>query len=33
MIEEIAQLDVMSMTPIEALGKLYELSQKAKEHV
>lgn len=30
LVEEIAQLDVMSMTPIEALAKLYELSQKAR---
>ena len=31
LVEEIARLDVMSMTPIEALAKLYELSQRARE--
>jgi len=28
--EEIAGLDVVSMTPIEALNKLFELNEKAK---
>ena len=28
--EEIAALDVVSMTPIDALNKLFELNEKAK---
>ena len=31
MLDELAQLDIDSMTPLEALNKLYELKQKAKE--
>jgi DNA mismatch repair protein MutS len=31
LLDELAQLDVDSMTPLEALNKLYELKQKAKE--
>jgi len=30
-LEELSNLDVDSMTPLEALNKLYELKQKAKE--
>ena len=30
LVQEIAQMDVVSMTPIEALNKLYELNEKAK---
>jgi len=30
-VEELATLDVMSMTPLEAMNKLYELIQKAKK--
>ena len=29
-VEEISQLDVVSMTPIDALNKLFELNEKAK---
>ena len=29
--EEILKLDVMTMTPVEAMAKLYELQQRAKE--
>ena len=29
-VEEIAKLDVVSMTPIDALNKLFELNEKAK---
>jgi DNA mismatch repair protein MutS len=29
-LEELKQLDVSQMTPLEAIGKLYELQQKAK---
>ena len=31
LLEELSKLDVDSMTPLEALNKLYELKQKAKE--
>jgi len=31
MLDELAQLDIDSMTPLEALNKLYELKQKANE--
>jgi len=31
LLDELAELDVDSMTPLEALNKLYELKQKAKE--
>ena len=30
LVEEISQLDVVSMTPIDALNKLFELNEKAK---
>jgi DNA mismatch repair protein MutS len=30
-LEELAKLDVDSLTPLEALTKLYELQKKAKE--
>ena len=30
LVEEIAALDVVGMTPIEALNKLFELNEKAK---
>jgi DNA mismatch repair protein MutS len=30
LLEEIKQLDVMAMTPIEALQELFELQKKAK---
>ena len=30
MIDEISKLDVMTMTPIEALQKLFELQKKAR---
>ena len=30
LVEEIADLDVVSMTPIDALNKLFELNEKAK---
>ena len=30
LVEEISKLDVVSMTPIEALNKLFELNEKAK---
>jgi len=30
-IEELAKLDINSLTPLEALTKLYELQKKAKE--
>ena len=30
LVQEIAEMDVVSMTPIEALNKLYELNEKAK---
>jgi hypothetical protein len=30
-LEELSKLDISSMTPLEALNKLYELQQKAKE--
>jgi len=29
-VEEIAKLDVVSMTPIDALNKLFELNEKAR---
>ena len=29
--DELLKLDVMTMTPLEAINKLYELQQKAKE--
>ncbi|MBI2304676.1 MAG: DNA mismatch repair protein MutS [Chloroflexi bacterium] len=32
LIEEMASLDVDSLTPLEAITKLYELKRKAKEH-
>jgi len=31
MMEELAKLDINSLTPLEALNKLYELQKKAKE--
>jgi len=31
LVEELASLDVMSMTPLDAINKLYELIQKAKK--
>jgi len=31
LLEELQKLDISSMTPLEALNKLYELQQKAKE--
>ncbi|MEW6034767.1 MAG: DNA mismatch repair protein MutS, partial [Chloroflexota bacterium] len=31
LVEEVLKLDIDSMTPLEAIGKLYELQQKAKE--
>jgi len=30
LVEEISALDVVSMTPIDALNKLFELNEKAK---
>jgi DNA mismatch repair ATPase MutS len=30
-LEELEKLDISSMTPLEALNKLYELQQKAGE--
>jgi len=30
LVEELRALDVMSMTPIEALNKLFEINEKAK---
>ena len=30
LVEEISRLDVISMTPIDALNKLFELNEKAK---
>ena len=30
LVQEIAELDVVSMTPIEALNKLFEINEKAK---
>jgi hypothetical protein len=30
LVEEISRLDVVSMTPIEALNKLFELNEKAR---
>ena len=30
LVQEIAALDVVSMTPIDALNKLFELNEKAK---
>ena len=30
LVEEISKLDVVSMTPIDALNKLFELNEKAK---
>ena len=30
LVQEIAALDVVSMTPIEALNKLFEINEKAK---
>ena len=30
LVSEIAAMDVVSMTPIDALNKLYELNEKAK---
>ena len=30
LVEEIQKLDVMSMSPIDALNKLYELNEKAR---
>jgi len=29
--EELEKLDIFSLTPLEAITKLYELQQKAKE--
>jgi DNA mismatch repair protein MutS len=31
LLEELSKLDISSMTPLEALNKLYELQQKARE--
>jgi DNA mismatch repair protein MutS len=31
LLEELAKLDIESMTPLEALNKLYELKKKAEE--
>lgn len=31
LIDELAKLDIDSMSPLEAITKLYELEQKAKE--
>ena len=30
LVQEISEIDVVSMTPIEALNKLFELNEKAK---
>jgi hypothetical protein len=32
MVEELAALDVLSMTPLEALNKLFELQQRAQHN-
>ena len=32
-VDELAQLEVDAMTPLEALTKLYELKQKAKQEL
>ena len=31
--DELLKLDVMTMTPLEAINKLYELQQKAKDNM
>jgi DNA mismatch repair protein MutS len=31
LLEELRRLDIPNMTPLEAISKLYELQQKAKE--